>query len=264
MDRIRMLEEVGFGELVAGFLVPGLAIRLRGPKLWGNAALCASLGLLLLYIAWIGYSAANLALGCLISLHVSGFVYYCRPWLIREELPSRLRFTLLAFLAVVLSLYWPARSLVQQHFLVPLRLDGHVIVVRRSLPPQTVPRGDWIAYYLQPAEQGEAHNGGAVWIHGGIGLGPVLAVGGDTVAFSTNQFSVNGIWHTNLPYMPRSGGLVVREKHWFIWPNLAISGHGNVREDNISAAMMGLSDVSSGQYWGRPFRRWLWRKQILP
>lgn len=252
------------GELVAGFLVPGLAVHFRGPRLWGCAALAGSAALLLAYLVWLGYPAANLAFGFLISLHVSGFVYYCNPLMAREPLRSRLAFTLLVMIALTLLLYWPLRGVIQQHLLVPLRMNGTVIVVQRFLPAPVVRRGDWIAYTLASIAQGEAENGGAIRFHGGTGLGPVLAVAGDRLSFSNHQFAVNGVWQTDLPHMPPSGELVVPEKHWFIWPNLAISGHGNVREESISATLLRLADVSPEQYLGRPLRRWVWRKQILP
>ena len=53
-----------------------------------------------------------------------------------------------------------------------------------------------------------------------MGFGPVLAVPGDRVEFSTKAFSVNGVPQPLLPHMPAGGKLVVPENHWFIWPNL--------------------------------------------
>ncbi len=64
--------------------------------------------------------------------------------------------------------------------------------------------------------------------------------------------------------MPNSGTLVIQKNHWFIWPNLAISGNWNVGEVNISSAMLEMADVSEKQFVGKPFKRWFWRKQILP
>ena len=75
---------------------------------------------------------------------------------------------------------------------------------------------------------------------------------------------MNTILHTNLPDMPRTGGLTVPEKHWFIWPNLGISGYGDVGEARISSAMQGLASVEESDYFGKPFHRWFGRRQILP
>jgi hypothetical protein len=64
--------------------------------------------------------------------------------------------------------------------------------------------------------------------------------------------------------MPSDGEWVVPENHWLIWPNLDISGHGNVGEARISSAMMNLASVNEDQFLGKPLARWFWRKQILP
>ena len=92
----------------------------------------------------------------------------------------------------------------------------------------------------------------------------MLATAGDRVEFSTNGFAVNGVLQARLPHMPETGGLVVPENHWFIWPKLAISGNWDVGEANISSAMMQMASVSEDQFVGKPFKRWFWRKQILP
>jgi hypothetical protein len=252
------------GELVLGFFVPGLAVYFRGPQLWGRAALLASATLLLVYVVWLGYPAANMAFGMMISLHTSGFVHYCKPLMNEENFRSRITFTLLTLVALLLVIYWPAQALVQNHLLTPLSMNGKVFVVQRAFPSHAVQRGDCVAYSLPETSEGEAHNGGAVWFHGGAGLGPILAMAGDHVVFSGDGFSVNGVSHPGLPHMPQAGEWIVPEKHWFIWPNLAISGHGNVGEQRISETMLELADVSSTQYLGQPFHRWFGRKQTLP
>jgi hypothetical protein len=264
LDRLKMPGKMLVGELGAGFLVPGLAVYLRGPRLWGQAALAACAALMLVYLVWLGYPAANLAFGLLISIHATGFVFYCHPLMADASFRSRLAFTFLVLLALMLAIYMPARNLVQEHLVSPLRLGGQVIVVRRFLPPHAFQRGDWMAYSLDETSAGEAHHGGAVWFHGGAGLGPVLAVAGDYVGFSREGYSVNGTLRPSLPLMPVSGGWTVPEKHWFIWPNLAISGHGNVSEESINRTLLRLADVAPEQYLGQPLHHWLWRKQKLP
>lgn len=264
LDRLRLPRGMTAGELVVGFFVPGLAVYFRGPGWAGRAALGAGATLLLVYVVWLGYPAANLAFGMLISLHVTGFVHYCQRWLAAEAFGARLAFTIFVMLAMLLLLYLPVRGLVQQQLITPLRLDGQVIIVRRASPVYPLQRGQWLAYSLSETEAGEAHNGGAVWFHGGTGFGPVLAVGGDSVIFSTNGYSVNGVAHAARPHMPAAGEWRVPEKHWFIWPDLAISGHGNVSEASISGTLLVLADVAPRQLLGLPFDRWFWRQQTLP
>jgi hypothetical protein len=263
IDRLALPREMKIGEMTAGFFVPGLAVCLRGPRLWGQAALTGSGLLILFFVVWLGFPVANIAFGLLISLHATGFVYYCSPLMVGEPLPRRLGFTFLILLAIGLIIYLPERNFVQGHWLTPLRLRGQVMVVQRIFSIANIHRGDWVAYELNENQAGEAHNGGAVWVHAGMGLGPVLAVAGDRIIFSANTFKVNGIVRTNLPHMAGTREFIVPENHWFIWPDLDISGHGNVSEANISATMLNMADVDQAQFFGKPFHRWFWRKQIL-
>jgi len=96
-----------------------------------------------------------------------------------------------------------------------------------------------------------------------LGLGLVLATPGDHVEFSTGKITVNGVSRPAMPHMPVSGALVVSQNHWFIWPDIAISGNWNVAEADISSAMLQMANVSQNQFMGKPFKRWFWRKQIF-
>ncbi|MDR3460270.1 MAG: hypothetical protein P4N60_22810 [Verrucomicrobiae bacterium] len=264
LDRLAFPSQMTIPGLLAGFLVPGLAVYLRGPRIWGQAAMAACLALFLVFIIWLGYPAANLAFGLMLSVHATGVVYYCGPLLAYEPFRSRLSFTLLVLLVIGLLVYLPARSVIQNYWLTPLRLNGQVVIVELNAHVRDIHRGSLVAYQLHDDERGEAHHGGAVRVRAGMGLGTVLAVAGDEVTFSTNLFSVNGVTHTNLSYMPVSGELIVAENHWFIWPSLDISGHGNVGAGNITAVMLDMANVSETQFYGKPFARWFGRKQILP
>jgi hypothetical protein len=264
LDRLALPSELKPGELAAGLLVPGLAVYFRGPRLWGKAALGASAALALVFIVWLGHLAANVAFGLMISIHATGFAYYCNPLVARRSFFQRTAFTLLILLAMGLFIYAPARDFVLSRWLTPLRINGRVVVVQRVSATRNLHRGDWVAYQLQENQTGEAHNGGAVWVRQGVGFGPILAVAGDQVSFSTNSFTVNGITRPALPHMPWSGELVVPEKHWFLWPDIAISGHGNVGATSVAATLLGLASVNETQYVGKPFRHWFWRRQIIP
>lgn len=259
LNHLRAPEPVTFRAIAAGFLVPGLAVYLRGSRLWGQAAMAAAAGLFTAGLVWLGEPASNLAFGLLLSLHATGFVYYCRPLLAEEAWSSRVLFTFLVLLLLLLALYLPAQKLTERHLFTPIRFGGQTFILRRSASPDRLQRGDWVAYSL-------ASNigAGSVWFHGGVGFGPILAMANDHVGFWPNAFTVNGTPHPSLPHMPVSGEWIVPEKHWFIWPNLGISGHGNVGEPAISSAFMALADVAPAQYLGRPYQSWFWRKQPLP
>ena len=262
LDRINLPHEVTWHGLAACFFIPGLAVWLRGPRLWGRAAMMACGVLFLIYIALLGYPTANFAYGLILSIHATGFVYYCRPIMSRWELGRRIFFTGAVLLAIGLLLYSPLRAF-QAHWLVPVRVHGEVVVMRRVLSPGVVRRGDWVMYSLAGAYQGDPEAGGAIWLQSGYGWGPVLALGGDHVAFSTNRLSINGVNYPLQPHMPQDGEIIVPEKHWFVWPEIDISGHGHVRQDAVSSAMMHLAVVPETEFIGKPFKSWFWREQIL-
>ena len=269
LDRIRsrLPRDITPGGLVAAFLVPGLGFQMQGAKIWGKAAFLGCSLMLVVFVVGFGYPIGNLAFGVLIAIHATGFVYYCGPLVRQEELQFRLIFTLMVVIGIGLLFYLPIRSLVLQHWLVPLRLaNGRVFVAQRQFPAAAIQRGDWIAYKLgndsSGWESGWAH--GSVRVRAGMGLGPVLAMAGDRVGFSTNGFTVNGISHALLPHMPQAGEVILREKQWFVWPDLGISGYGNTPEGNISGMMLQLAVVPENDFVGKIFQQWLWRRQITP
>jgi hypothetical protein len=264
LERLTMPRTMTIGELFAGFFVPGLAVWLRGPRAWGWTALVASAALLIIFIVGLGYPFANAVFGLLISLHCTGFVYYCRPLLATERFRGRLGFTVLVLLAIGWLIYLPARGFIQGHWLTPLRMNGRVLVVQRISRPPHIRRGDWVAYGLDENAVGANYHGGMVRLKSNVSLGPVLALPGDVVDFSPNGFSVDGVLHASLPHMPVTGEFTVGENEWFIWPNLGISGYGDVGEARISSALLGLSRVPESSYFGKPFHRWFGRKQTLP
>lgn len=260
LDRIALPKEITLAGIAGGLLVPGLAVYLRGPRLWGRMALGACGLLFLLFTVRFGYPPGNYAFGLLLSIHASGFAYYCSPCLQDRGFWFRMGFTLAVLMALGFLLYAPVRSTIQHRWLMPLRINGHVVVIQRLHSASGVKRGDWVAYHLSSASQTFEWEDLRVTARAGAGLGPVLAVAGNRVAFSTNVFFVNGASQPLLPHMPTSGGLTVPENHWFIWPSYSITGQGN--EGRISALMMQLADVSDQQFIGIPFKRWFWRKQI--
>jgi len=271
LDRIHVHMPPGITVVgtLGAFLVPGLGIYLRGGKSWGHVAALGYGLLLLFFVAGFGYRIGNVAFGLMLGVHACGFVYYCRPLLRDDDFGGRLGFIFVAMLAIGLAFYLPLRSFVLQHWLVPLRLsDGRVYIAQRQFPVAGIQRGDWIAYRLGRAggrwgwETGGGH--GSVQVHSGLGWGPVLAMAGDRVEFSTNGFTVNGIMHAPLPHMPQSGEMRPREKQWFIWPQFDIRGYGNTPESTISDALLQLAVVPEDDFAGKIPPRWLWRRQIIP
>jgi len=263
LDRIHLPKGITIWGFIGSLLIPGLGVYLRGPPLWGKVALATCAFLFLQFIMWLGYPFGNYAFGLMLSIHVSGLAYYCTPLLVTMQLRYRLLFTVAVLMALGGFIYTPMRSAIQEHWLLPLRMNGHVVVVQKLASANTVRRGDWIAYTLS-GHIISVHGYQNAYGHPGMGFGLVLAMAGDRLAFSTNGFTVNRTPHPLLPHMPITGEVIVSGNHWFIWPELAISGHGNVGAAAISEAMLQMADVSDNQFVGKPFKRWFWRQQSWP
>jgi hypothetical protein len=262
LDRIRLDSRVPLGRLLGGLLVPGLAFWLRGERFRGAFApvLCALL--LVLFLAFLGYPLGNVAFGLLLSAHATGFVLLCEPWTAGDRFRSRMLFSLAVLLLFTVAFYVPARAFLQAHWVMPLQLDGRVIIVRPTALPADyrdwpVRRGDWIAYSIR-----ERYSGG-VSVQAGVGFGPVLAVPKDRVRFTPDALEVNAVRQPRRPNMPMDGEWVVPEKHWFVWPDLNIGGHGNLPGAALSTTLFELATISQEQLIGKPFKWWFWRRQVL-
>jgi hypothetical protein len=256
LDRL-MIQGTTFPGLIGVFLVPGLGFYLRS-RVWGKPALASCAALAIIFIVWLGYPVANIAFGLLMSIHVSSITYYCSDQMNELTLGRRLLVALALTLCLGALLYFPARRTLQNHYFTPLRMGNRVVVFQKSIAAGQVKRGDLVAYNLT-----EIYDQG-VYAHGGLTSGTVSGVPGDQIEFTAKTFSVNGVSYPRLSHMPMSGGTVVPENHWFIWPNLAtIGGHGNVGEGVISGMILRMADVPQEQFAGKPFKTWFGRRQDL-
>jgi hypothetical protein len=209
------------------------------------------------FILWLGYPVANICFGLMLSLHVSSVIFLLNPWLAEARLAFRIATGLALLLVVGGGFYAPIRRHVETAWLMPLRINQHVVIVQTFSSPASVTRGDWVAYHL------EDERGTGLYSRAGLGLRPVLATAGDQVQFTAQTFVVNGVSRPRLPYMPTTGEVVVPEKNWFIWPEFAISNRGNTAEAAITVTMLRLATVAEAQFVGKPFKRWFWRRQQL-
>jgi hypothetical protein len=205
------------------------------------------------FLVALGHGAANIAFGLAVSIHAMGVTLLLEPWLA----PSRFRVRLLWSLAILAALGWllylPCRNYIDTHWFTPLRVNGQVVIVGKRSGPGNLQRGDWIAYSLQEVGYARA----------GLGLGPVLALAGDEVRFTPTALRINGVPQPRLPHMPDSGVVVVPEKHWFVWPEFDISGHGYLGEPAaISQAILQSAMISEAHFVGKPFKRWFWHRQF--
>ena len=264
LDRLHLPEGIPVPAFIASLLVPGLAFIVRKERLIGQAILTGYGLLAIVFIVWLGYPVANVAFGLMLSAHVTSIVFLLNPWLAEARFVFRIATGLILLLVVGGGLYAPLRNELQTKYLMPLRIRGNVVVVQSFSSPRTIHRGDWIAYSLDSQSVGDAHQeGGAIRAAAGFGLGPVLAGAGDRIRFTPQTFEINGVAQKSLPHMPVAGEFVVAEKHWFLWPDIVISGHGNTAATTIASAMLQLATVAEKHYIGKPFKRWFGRRQIL-
>ncbi|HWH72077.1 MAG TPA: hypothetical protein VNT26_22130, partial [Candidatus Sulfotelmatobacter sp.] len=96
----------------------------------------------------------------------------------------------------------------------------------------------------------------------GLGCGPILALPGDRVRYGLSMFEVNGRPQRRLPHMPQEGEWIVPEKHWFLWPNLAIGGNRIASEEALGATLREIGTVPEERYVGKACRRWFWHRQL--
>lgn len=255
LSRLRR-KSVSFAGVLASCLVPGLGFYVRGPRSWGALALGLSAISTAVFFAELGRTAANFAFGLLLSIHATGLNFLAEPWLRGVRFRFRVLLSMLTLLALGGVLYMPGRAFLENNFFAPWQLKDRVIVIEKFTVAPTVKRGEWIAYTISGGGDHEAY------IAAGPMLGPVLARGGDRVRFTPLVLEVNGLAQPRLPHMPESGELVVPQNHWFVWPEFAITGHGNVSESTVARALLQTAAVPETQFVGRPFRQWFWHRQF--
>ena len=192
----------------------------------------------------------------LMSIHTSSILYMNRRLTPDMELRKRIAWSLAVFALASLLVYQPLRQQVERRWFMPLRVGERVMVVKTSVSPGLVKRGDRVAYRINTSQ------GYRIRVDEGYGIGEVLAVTGDKISFQANGFSVNSVLRPRRAYMPSKGNLEVADGSWFIWPDLAISGHGEVGADMTENAMTKIAMVPRSNFIGVVFNRWWWRKQI--
>ncbi len=264
LDRLHLPDGIPAWAFIVSLLVPGLAFIVRKERLIGRAILLGYGLLAFVFIVWLGYPVANLAFGLMLAAHVTSISFLLQRWLADARFGFRIATSVILLALVGGGLYAPLRHELQTKYLMPLRIKENVVILQTFSSLRSIRRADWIAYSLKSHSVGDAHTeGGAVWTQAGFGWGPVLAVAGDRIRFTPQTFEINGVAQKKLPHMPTTGEMVVPEKHWFLWPEIVISGHGNTTEATIASAMLQMATVPETQFIGKPFKRWFWRRQIL-
>jgi hypothetical protein len=240
-------------------MFPGFAFATYGQRttaraIYGSYALAGAV-----FIVWLGYSVSSLALGLMISLHVTSALYWLGRQPLRLDFRWRVILSLATFSLIYLCIYQPLQRQFENHVAMPLRAGNKVVMVRTRQPRTSVKRGDMVAYRI------ESRSVDHYYLAGGFGFGRVQAVAGDRVVFTPQGMQINGEVFPWRPLMPTNESWIVPENHWFIWPESAISSAGNSQQNDAVARLMRESAmVPESQFVGKPLRHWFWRRQILP
>jgi signal peptidase I len=257
LERLQRPDFISARNFLAGLLVPGLAFYADGQRSIAKAIICGYLLAGLIFLIWLGYPFANLISGLMIGTHVTCILYLLRRQLSGAHLAIRLLVPLGLLLGLSQLVYMPLLGLVQNHLFMPLQMHGQVFVVQRQTFPLSVRRGDCIAYQVAEFRLGMYR------VEAGYGLDRVIGLPGDRIQFMTNQFLVNDVPHPLQPHMPRTGEWVVPKKHWFVWPNLAITGHGATDEKYLSELYRTNGMIDQSKFVGRSYSHWFWRRQSI-
>jgi hypothetical protein len=257
LDKIKFGRDISLIKLLLSLAVPGYSFRISGRKILAQQILLGCGVGALVYVALLGYLVGNLFFGLVVGLHAIGLIHL--NYLLNTDAPWRRR---LAFgICGVLSLFLGYRAMlsaVENNWLIPLRLNGHVVVVNRLASPKAVRRGDVVAYDIQ-AQRGEG-----VYLAAGFGLNRVLGMARDQLVFKPDCLEVNGQSYKRHEMMPFNRTLTVPENSWFIWPAYNIDIQGHTPAENIKAGLLSAAVVPERQFVGRPFKSWFGRRQKLP
>lgn len=259
---------MGAGDWLWSFLVPGYAYAAVGRRkigLWMAGAWVIAAGVLLLFrghpviTAW--------ALGTLASTHTSGLAFaLLRVRELDPEAPPvtlaiRVGVPLVLWIIAAAAVYWPLDAFLSNHVARGVEVEGRSIVVNPRASAETVARGQAVLYRFEPRGYVQAQGNAA--FGGGLGLGEVIGLPGDTVEFSKSGYRVRDRLRLHLPHMPVSGEVTVFPEHWWVWPRLRVI-RNLLSPGEVTDAFLDQAMVSRAQYVGRPYRRWFFWRQDLP
>ncbi|MDQ6631642.1 MAG: hypothetical protein M3Y82_07770 [Verrucomicrobiota bacterium] len=256
--------DFGWRAFALSILLPGYAIRHYGFQAIGNLIISIYFTCVAIFLVWLGYTAASFSFSIMLSLHVSSICFLLSHLNLDSTLQARIASSLAVLIGVSFLIYLPARHVIEK-FAQPLRTHNRVIVVNPMASPKKLKRGNWVAYSVSGTQSSfnnsQAH--GTVILQDGFGLGKIAALPGDNVRFFTTNFLVNGVSFPRGARMPADGELVVPEKHWFIWPDLAMNMQGAAAEIQIQEILRNRSLVGQSNFVGAPYKHWFFRSQTL-
>lgn len=232
-------------------LIPGYGFAVRGNPIVALIALGLWLIAAIVLLLYIGETAANYATAQMVGIHALGLACALHRDVFLSTRRDRIRAQVLGVFLLVVLVYFPAFHGLRQ-LVFPLETAQGMVVLNALTRTGSLERGDVVGYAIR--RQGY----GNIRLRSGYGFDPVLALPGDRIAFFEDFIEVNGQRLPRHGTMPRSGEVVVPEKHWYIWPS-SIRGGGP--EEFTTQLMTRAAVVPRSRIIGKPYTRWLWRKQ---
>jgi multisubunit Na+/H+ antiporter MnhB subunit len=256
LDRIHLPGPQTCLQFVFSLALPGYAFFPNGRRMLGWAFVAVYGFAAILFIVALGYPIGGVGFGLMIAAHATSIVFLEGYWL-REQCRFRIRLVLAVatLLVVWLAVYAPLVGLIERRWVLPLRTAQTVVVVRHAAP-ESVKRGDWIAFRVPE------FTGNGVRIPASFGVEQVLGLAGDRIRFAPDRFEVNGVSHPRRPDMPPEGEWVVPENCWFVWPDMAISGQERAGRIHREQIMRANGMVVWVDFVGKSFHHWFGRRQL--
>ncbi len=266
MRPINFGQVLGSGDTILALLLPGYSVRRLGLPRIGTVMMVSYFLCGFVFLICLGYSVANYSFGLMLSLHVTSILFLLRRLIPEWTVVARLAAAIFILVAVSALVYWPIRREIQKNVM-PLRTHSQVIVVNTRASFEKLRRGNWIAYHV-PERSGSFQNAqahGTIILREGFSFGQILGLPGDILRFSETNFFVNDLSFAREARMPKNTEMVIPEKHWFIWPDLAMSFQSDTAAImQVDGFLKNRALIAQSNFVGTPFASWFWRKQILP
>ena len=252
LDQLHLPPGLSRGQFLLGLIVPGFSFCVFERRREGRVFLAVYVAAALMFVIGLGSFAASIGFGLMIAAHASSIIHLLFRCF-EPRFPIKVLAAIGTLLVVGVFIYGRLLTFIDRHWVTPVRVGGRVIVVWRTAP-ESLRRGDWAVFRI------DAFSMRGLVVQSGFVQGPVLASGGDRVEFGPDLLAVNDVPQTRAARMPIQGGLVIPEKHWFLWPGFVITGGGN--DAAMAETMVRIGTVSEDKFIGRPLKRWFWRRQI--
>jgi hypothetical protein len=233
-------------------LVPGYAWTAARGRAIARGAIAAYVVSTVVLLLGLGWPIAGWAAGVMMTVHGLGVAEYFYSGRVFER-PNHRVARYIAVLLLSAAGYTLTSRVVLASFVVPLQTGHETVLINPRARVTTAARGERIAFHR------ERWRSGHFVIPGGVFLGTVLALPGDTIVFQADRFLLNGKAQPRRPGMARQGQLVVPAAHRFVWPSDLRREIGEEPAAWSFATTMAL--VPDEMALGRPYHRWFFRVQ---